>query len=123
MTLKELYEKIGGDYDQAMKVLRIEKLLDKHIRKFAQNGVMEELLSAGRSMNPEKLFEASHAAKGVCSNLALKDLAMGATVITEEFRPGNERKLSDAQVKETLTRLESDYKKTVEGIQEYIAQA
>ena len=31
MTLKELYSKIGGDYDQAVRVLRMEKLIDKHI--------------------------------------------------------------------------------------------
>ena len=34
MTLPELYQTIGGDYDQALRVLHIEKLIDKHIRKF-----------------------------------------------------------------------------------------
>ena len=29
MTLRELYENIGGSYDQAINVLRIEKLMDK----------------------------------------------------------------------------------------------
>ena len=29
MTLQELYIEIGGDYDQAVRVLRVEKLIDK----------------------------------------------------------------------------------------------
>ena len=32
MTIQELYGKIGGDYEQALRVLRMDKLLDKHIR-------------------------------------------------------------------------------------------
>ena len=31
MTLQELYSQIQGDYDKAMQVLRMEKLLDKDI--------------------------------------------------------------------------------------------
>ena len=46
MTLKELYQRIDGDYEQAVSVLRIEKLMDKHIRKFSKNGVVERLLEA-----------------------------------------------------------------------------
>ena len=46
MTLQELYQNIDGDYDQAIRVLRIEKLMDKHIRKFNQNGVVKEVLAA-----------------------------------------------------------------------------
>ena len=32
MTIEELYEQIGGDYEQAKRVLRMDKLIDKHIR-------------------------------------------------------------------------------------------
>ena len=48
MTLRELYSSIGEDYEQALRVLRVEKLVDKHIRKFTQNGVIEALLAAGK---------------------------------------------------------------------------
>ena len=40
MTLQELYRQIGGDYEQALKVLRVEKLADKHIRKLPGNGLV-----------------------------------------------------------------------------------
>ena len=53
MTLKELYETIGGDYEQALRVLRMDKLVDKHIRKYVKNGVVEKLIDAGFTLNPK----------------------------------------------------------------------
>ena len=50
MTLQELYQNIDGDYDQALRVLRMDKLLDKHIRKLTKNGVITQLLAAGETM-------------------------------------------------------------------------
>ena len=46
MTIEELYEQIGGDYEQAKRVLRMDKLIDKHIRKLATNGIIEALIAA-----------------------------------------------------------------------------
>ena len=47
MTLQELYQTINGDYEQAMRVLRMEKLMDKHIRKLTKNGVVDALTEQG----------------------------------------------------------------------------
>jgi HPt (histidine-containing phosphotransfer) domain-containing protein len=119
MTLQELYQDIGGDYEQAMKVLRMEKLLDKHIRKLNKNGVVEQLLEAGKEMDPTHLFETAHAAKGVCANLGLVRLSQAASEIAEEYRPGNPRRMSDAEVKEKLDTIAALYEKTAAGIQKY----
>ena len=119
MTLQELYRSVEGDYDRALNVLRVEKLIDKHIRKFPKNGVVEGLLAAGESMNPTELFEAAHAMKGVCANLGLVGLADAASEIAEEFRPGNARKLSDDEVKERIASIREMYNRTAEGIQKY----
>ena len=122
MTLQELYYQIGGDYEQDTRVLRVDKLIDKHIRKFAQNGVIDKLLEAGESMDQTELFETAHAAKGVCGNLGLTNLADAASEIAEEFRPGNERKLSDEEVKERLAGIDVMYKAVSEGIAEYVGE-
>ena len=98
MTLKELYENVGGSYEQATNVLRIEKLIDKHIRKFPAGGVPESLIDAGKDMDPTRLFEAAHAMKGVCSNLGLVRLASLASEVCDDFRPGNARKYSDDEI-------------------------
>ena len=119
MTLQELYQNIGGSYEQATSVLLMDKLIDKHIRKFPNSGVGESLIAAGREMDPARIFETAHSMKGVCANLGLTGLAEAASELAEEYRPGNARKLSDAEVKEKLARLEELYNTAVEGIRRY----
>ena len=119
MTLQELYQIMGGDYAQAMRVLHVEKLLDKHIRKFPKNGVMETLLSAGEAMDPTQLFETAHAVKGVAANLGLTNISDIASDITEEFRPGTARKLSDAEISEKLAKIRELYQKAADAIKQY----
>lgn len=119
MTLQELYAAIDGDYNQALRVLRMDRLLDKHIRKLTANGVVDRLLEAGKTMDPTELFESAHAVKGVCGNLGLTKLASLSSDIAEEFRPGNPRKLSDDEVARMLDEIAELYKKTSDGINEY----
>lgn len=122
MTLQELYDQIGGDYEQVIRVLRVDKLIDKHIRKFANNGVIDNLLEAGKTMDPTALFETAHAAKGVCGNLGLTNLADAASEIAEEFRPGHERKLTDEEVKERLDGIAVMYEAVATGIADYTGE-
>ena len=121
MTLQELYQEIGGDYEQAIRVLRMDKLIDKHIRKLLGNGVVEALIDAGDRMDANELFEKAHAAKGVCANLGLTTLSGMASDIAEEFRPGNPRTMSDAEVRAIIEDIEELYKKTADGIKKYDA--
>ena len=119
MTLEELYQSIGGDYAQAISVLRMDKLIDKHIRKLTKNGVVDALLEAGQTMDPTQLFEAAHAAKGVCANLGLPGLSDTASEIAEEFRPGNPRTMTDDEVAQKLQVIAELYETTKEGIARY----
>ena len=119
MTLQELYAQINGDYDHAIRVLRVDKLIDKHIRKLPKNGVVDELLQAGQEKDPGKMFETAHAMKGLCANLGLLKLSDLASDIAEEYRPGNSRTLSDEEVDAKLQEIASLYAKTVEAIHQY----
>ena len=119
MTLQELYANIDGDYEQATRVLRMDKLIDKHIRKLTKNGVVDSLLEAGEGMDPTQMFETAHAVKGVCANLGLTNLSGAASEIAEEYRPGNSRKMSDEEVKAKLQEIRETYEKTSEGIRQY----
>ena len=121
MTLQELYQNIGGDYDQAIRVLRMDKLVDKHIRKLTKNGVVDALLAAGETMDPTQLFETAHAVKGVCANLGLTKITEAASEITENYRPGSDRRFSDEEISEKLKALAELYQKTSEGIAQYEA--
>ncbi|MCR5122968.1 MAG: hypothetical protein K6B74_11175 [Ruminococcus sp.] len=119
MTIQELYSEIDGDYEQAVRVLRMDKLIDKQIRKLTKNGVVDALLDAGKSPEPTELFEKAHAMKGVCANPGLVTLSEMASEIAEEFRPGNPRTLSDPEVSSKLAEIAALYGKTADGIRKY----
>ena len=119
MTLAELYETIDGDYEKALRVLRMDKLIDKHIRKLTNNGVIDKLLAAGAAFDAVQLFESAHAAKGVCGNLGLMKLSNAASEIAEEFRPGSTRKMTDEEVKDKIAAIAALYERTSDGIRAY----
>ena len=121
MTVEELYKVIGGDYEQAKRVLRVDKLIDKHIRKLADNSIFTNLFAARDSMDERAIFEAGHAIKGVCANLGLVTLSRMASELTEEFREGGIRKMSDDEVRAKIDEIEDMYKRSIEGIEEYAA--
>ena len=122
MTIAELYEMIGGNYDHAVQIMRKDKMISKYILKLEKSGVYEQLMQAGETLDPEGLFESAHAMKGVCGNLGLDSLADAAEKITEEFRPGGERKYSDDEVKGFIVEVDELYSKTIEGIKRYEAE-
>ena len=119
MTIQELYQEIGGDYEKAVQIMKSDRLINKYIKKLKDSQVGEMISAAGDSMDSEKLFESAHAMKGVCANLGLTALAEAANEITEEFRPGNARSLSDEAVREKLAAIRQNYQKTVEMIARY----
>ena len=121
MTIQQLYEKIDGNYEQAVRVMKKDKLIDKYIRKLKDSDVGDMLARAGEAMDAGKLFESAHAMKGVCSNLGMDALASAADEITEEFRSGNARKLSDDAVREKVEAILTRFRNTVQSIAEYEA--
>lgn len=121
MTIQELYARIGGNYDQAVRVMRMDKLIDRYIRKLPDSGAYEALVTAGEAMDGTKLFESAHALKGVCANLGLDEIAALAGDITEDFRPGTARKLTDDEIKGKIARITSLYQRTLEGLRAYTA--
>lgn len=99
MTLEELYAEIGGNYEHAKQIMKMDKLIDKYIRKLKTSDIGPRFAAAAETMDAGQLFESAHAMKGVCGNLGLDNLAAAAEIITEEFRPGNSRKMSDEEAK------------------------
>ena len=122
MTIQELYSKVEGNYEQAVRVMKSDRLIDKYVRKLKSSQVDVKLAEAAESMDGSMLFESAHAMKGVCANLGLDRLADAAGEITEEFRPGNERKLTDEQVKAKLAAIAELYRRTADAITEYEAE-
>ena len=119
MTLQELYTRIDGNYDHAVQIMRMEKLISRYVLKFPASDLNGSLMEAARSMDPTQLFERAHAMKGVCANMGFDKLAEAVGEITEEFRPGNPRKYTDAEIKDKLARINDMYQRTIDGIHAY----
>lgn len=119
MTIRELYAEIGGSYEHAAQIMRKDKMIHKYLLKLPASGVFENLQAAGESMDPTALFETAHAMKGVCGNLGLDELAQTVGTVTEEFRPGSPRRLSDDEVKAALKKAEELYRRVDDGIKQH----
>ncbi len=121
MTVQELYEQIGGDYASAKRILPMDKLIGKFVLKFLDDKSYAKLTGAWAEKDAQGVFDGAHAIKGVCANLGLNTLSGQASEIAEEFRPGNARKLDDAEVDRRIAALTATYEKTIEGIRAFAA--
>jgi len=119
MTLQELYAAIDGDYESALRVLRVDKLIDKHICRLPGNAIFNDLFESAAQRDAVRVFESSHAIKGVCGNLGLVKLSGLASDITESFRPGNPRTMSDSELDAKVAEVREIFEKSVEGIRRY----
>ena len=122
MTVQELYERIGGNYDAARRILMNDTLIARFVAKLPADPSFDKLSAAAETMDARGLFEGAHAMKGVCANLGLENLSRAAAELTEEFRPGNERKLSDAEAEERVEALRALYGHTVDEIRRFSAE-
>ena len=51
MTLEELYGKMGGNYEHAKQIMKMDKMIDKYVRKLKNSGVGDALSAAGETMD------------------------------------------------------------------------
>ena len=122
MTIPELYESIGGNYESAKRILMNDKLISRFIAKLLDDGSCARLLAAEESMDAAGLFEGAHAMKGVYANLGLDALSHAASEIAEEFRPGNPRKLSDEEVHARLAEIRTQNERAIDGIRRFVEE-
>lgn len=121
MTLQELYDRIGGDYAEAIGRLRMEKLINRFIVRFLDDTSCVRLQEAWAAGDERATFEAAHAAKGVCANLSLVKLADIASKITEALREGNEALRAQTDVDALVSELTVAYNNTIINIKAYAA--
>ena len=74
MTVKECYAKIGGDYDDVVKRLMRDALVERFMLKFLEDGSYQELVNALKEGRDEDAFRAAHTLKGICQNLSFTSL-------------------------------------------------
>ena len=116
MTVKECYQEMGADYEEAVGRLMSERLVTKFALKFLNEPSFEALRSALAAENWEEAFRAAHTLKGVCLNLAFARLSRSVEAITEPLRPGHEDLRAASDIPALFAAVEADYQVTVEAL-------
>lgn len=114
MTLQECYAAMGGNYGDAIGRLRSERLVQKFVLKFLNDGSYDLLCRSMEEKNYEEAFRAAHSMKGVCQNLALSKLQDSSSRLCESLREGCAPEAA-ALMEET----EADYRRTVDAIRAF----
>ena len=111
MSLKTCYEALGGNYDEALGRLMSERIMQKFVLKFLNEGSYELLTAALDAKDGEAAFRAAHTLKGVCLNLSFDKLIHSVEPLCEALRHG--------WTDDALTLVEpvrADYQQTVAAI-------
>ncbi len=112
MDIKEVYEEMGGDYDDIFSRLKNVSLITKIVKKFNDDTSLKDLEDGLKEKNVDKAFRAAHTLKGICLNLSFKQMTDDAIAITEILRKG-----SFEGTEELLEKIKDEYNKTVSSIQ------
>ncbi len=120
MTLKECYAALGGDYDEAIGRLRSERLVQKFVLKFLDDGSYDLLCRSLEGGNQEEAFRAAHTIKGVCSNLAFTKLLDSSSRLTELLREGGG---DPEEVGKLFEQVQEDYRRAAQAIQSFREEA
>lgn len=114
MTLQECYAAMGGNYDDAIGRLRSERLVQKFVLKFLDDGSYDLLCRSLEEKNYQEAFRAAHTIKGVCQNLSIDKLQSSSSRLCEALRNGYTPG-ADALAEE----VRADYAQTVTAIQTF----
>ena len=114
MNIRELYEKIGGKYEDVLGRLSKEDIVEKFALMYLKDNSFDLLLSAIESGDVVAAFRGAHSLKGVAANLGFEELRKAATELTEQLRPQNVP--ADATLVEAVKKAQQ---KIIAGLQEY----
>ena len=111
MDIRECYEALHGDFDQACARLMNERMVTRFVLKVPSDPSMQQLRDAVTAGDNERAFRAAHTLKGVAGNLAFTALYQAASNLTEQLRP-----LSYPADPALLAALEREYQLALDAI-------
>ncbi len=87
MTIRECYEQMGADYEDVLRRLGSEQMVERFARKFLEEKTFDHLKEALGRKDAEEAFRAAHTLKGICLNLGFNNLFTVSSELTEKLRP------------------------------------
>ena len=112
MTIKEVYDLIGADYEGVVARMCGEARVIKFVPKFVADPTYNELLQGFAEQNWELAFRAAHTMKGVCANFGFTKLQNSSSELCETLRPGVYRDGAEAQ----LEIVKADYAAVIDAL-------
>lgn len=116
MTLQECYAALGGNYEEVLGRLRTERLIQKFVLKFLDDGSYELLCRSMEDGDMQEAFRASHTIKGMCQNLSFTALGDASAALTEALRGGD---MTAAGAQPLFDRVQAEYLRTAEAIGQF----
>ena len=116
MTVKELYQVLDANYEDAIRRLMNDELIKRFVLKFRDSNPYPELLDAYRSHDVVRVFEAAHSMKGVVGNLSLSKLYEVASNLCEVTRYKNV--FDEEEVGPLMQVMVQEYEKTINRLNE-----
>ena len=116
MTLQECYAALGGDYAEVSSRLPTERMVQKFVLKFLNDGSYDLLVRSMEEQNYAEAFRAAHTIKGVCQNLSFNVLYQSSSQLSEALRNG-----FTPEAPALAEQVAKDHKQTVEAIRAYQA--
>ena len=86
MDLKELYDQIGGNYQETISRLPSEPMVKKFVLKYPADPTYAQLQAAIAQKDWETAFRAAHTLKGVAQNLGMDHLYEVSSALCEALR-------------------------------------
>lgn len=114
MTLRECYEALGGDYEEVLGRMHSERIVQKFVLKFLNDGSYSLLLESLETENYEEACRAAHSIKGVCQNMGFTRLFESAKKLNDVLRDGY-----NPEVPGLVEQVTKDYKQTVGAIRTF----
>ncbi len=116
MTIREVYERMGADYEAVLRRLPSEALIGRLLLKFPEDDTFRTLKKALEEKDAQTAFRAAHTLKGVCQNLGFDNLFQPVYDLTEALRGGS---LQGSD--ELMPPVEKQYDTTMKAIRDYEA--
>ena len=113
MTIQECYKAIRGNYEDVLRRLHNEALIQKFTLKFLEDPSYLLLKQALRDKNYEDAFRSAHTLKGVCQNLSFDRLYEVSNELTELLR---DRTGEQPGIPEAMEKVTEVYELTIKEI-------
>lgn len=111
MTLQECYAALEGDYQGVLGRLTSERMVQKFVLKFLNDGSYDLLVRSMEEENYPEAFRAAHTIKGVCQNLDFTRLYQSSSQLSEALRNGY-----SPEAPALAEQVTEDYRQTVTAI-------